>query len=278
MLREQNLDQARAWDGDEGAYWSRNADRYDRAVAPHHASLMSSAAVSADDRVLDVGCGTGQTTRDAARLAHRGSAVGIDLSSAMLEVARSRAAAEGLTNVEFLRGDAQVHQFEPGSFDLVISRTGAMFFADPGAAFTNLGAALRAGGRLALIAWQGAASNEWLPAFATALAAGRTLPTPPPDAPGPFALSDPDRVLDVLTGAGFVDVELLGEQHPMWFGDTADEAFDFVLGQLAWMLGDADEPTRERAERELRATMAAHETRDGVTFGSATWTIMATRP
>src|SRR5688572_25991891 len=125
-----NAEQLRAWDGDEGAYWAANADRYDRAVAAHHGSFLAAAAIGRVDRVLDVGCGTGQLTGDAARAAPAGAALGVDLSSAMLDVGRRRAAAAGLPNVAFEQVDAQVHPFDPASFDVVVSRTGAMFFGD----------------------------------------------------------------------------------------------------------------------------------------------------
>ena len=108
-----NAEQAAAWNGDEGAYWAARADHFDRCSVPYHQRLMTAAAITSTDRVLDVGCGSGQTTRDAARAASTGSALGIDLSSEMLSVARQRAAAEKLTNIAFLQADAQIHPFEP---------------------------------------------------------------------------------------------------------------------------------------------------------------------
>jgi cyclopropane fatty-acyl-phospholipid synthase-like methyltransferase len=125
-----NAGQLRAWDGDEGAYWAAHAEHFDRAVARHHVRLMAAAAIGEDERVLDIGCGTGQTTLDSARAAGDGSALGTDLSAAMLAVARRRAVEEGVTNARFEQVDAQVHPFEPKAFDAVISRTGAMFFGD----------------------------------------------------------------------------------------------------------------------------------------------------
>src|SRR5690349_20152229 len=122
-----NEGQLATWDGDEGAYWAEHADRFDRSIAGYHEAFKAAAAITSTDDVLDVGCGTGETTRDAARRAERGSALGVDLSSAMLDVARRRAADEGLTNVRFEHADAQVHPFAPASVDVVISRTAAMF-------------------------------------------------------------------------------------------------------------------------------------------------------
>ncbi len=271
-----NVEQLRAWDGDEGEYWADNAEYFDRSLAVYHERLFSTAAIAGREHVLDVGCGTGQTTRDAAQAASAGSALGVDLSSRMLDYARRRAAEEGITNVTFEQADAQIHPFEPGAYDVAISRTAAMFFGDHVAAFNNIGRALRSGGRLVLVTWQPLPGNEWLREISGALAAGRDLPTPPPDA-GPFSLSDPNRVRAILTSARFAEVELEGTTAAMWFGDDADDAHRFVLGLMGWMLEGLDDAGRARAIAALHATMAAHETPDGVLFESAAWTIQATR-
>jgi SAM-dependent methyltransferase len=272
-----NTDQLRAWDGDEGAYWAEHAEYFDRSVAAYHERLLATANITSSDRVLDIGCGTGQTTRDAARAAAKGSAVGADLSTRMLDHARHRAEEEGVTNASFEQVDAQVHPFPSESFDLAISRTGAMFFGDLTAAFTNIAHALVPGGRLVLITWQPLPANEWIREISGALAAGRDLPAPPPDASGPFSLSDPDRVRSILTAAGFTGVEMEGTTAGMWFGTDTDDAHRFVLGLMGWMLDGLDDTGRARAVDDLRATMAAHETSDGVVFGSAAWTIRAIR-
>lgn len=273
-----NAEQARAWDGQEGAYWAEHADRYDRAIRAHRPHLLAAAGISAADQVLDIGCGTGQTTRDAARRASGGRALGVDLSAAMLRVARRRAAAEGLHNADFVQADAQVHPFPAAAFDVAVSRTGTMFFADPVAAFRNIAAALRPGGRLVQLVWQAPPDNEWFLSFTGALAAGRPLPTPAPGAPGPFGLADPERVRNVLGAAGFTGIRLEPHSESMWFGEDSDDAERFILGMLGWLLEGLDDEARRRAVDDLRATLAAHETPDGVHYASATWTIHATRP
>ncbi|MER6257778.1 class I SAM-dependent methyltransferase [Streptomyces sp. NPDC001584] len=279
-----NAEQARAWDGQEGAYWAEHADRFDRAISPYRTRLLAAADVSATDHVMDIGCGTGETTRDVAGQASSGLALGVDLSAAMLRVARRRAADEGLHNTDFMQADAQVHAFSPASFDVAVSRTGTMFFADPVAAFRNIGRALRPGGRLVQLVWQPPAGNEWLLSFARALAAGRPLPTPTPpppprpDAPGPFSMADPTRVRTVLGAAGFTEVLLEPHSEAMWFGEDAADAERFVLGLHGWMLDGLDAEGRRRAVDDLRTTLTAHETDDGVLYASATWIIRATRP
>jgi SAM-dependent methyltransferase len=274
-----NLEQANAWDGDEGEYWASHAERFDQAVAGYHRRFLDAAAIAPTDEVLDIGCGTGQTTLDAARCAPSGSVLGVDLSARMIEVARREAARHAVTNARFLQADAQLYPFPDQSFDAAISRTGAMFFGDPQAAFTNIGRALRPGGRLVLLVWQAPSRNEWFTAFSTAMAAGRPLPAPPPQAPGPFSLSEPARVRDLLTTAGFHRPQLTSWTEPMSFGRTTEEAYQFVSGLTGWMLQGLDGAGRARARGALRETLAAHTSRDrGVVYASAAWLVTATRP
>ncbi len=273
-----NLEQQRSWDGHEGSFWAAHADQFDAGVRAYHARLLDAAAITATDRVLDIGCGAGQTTRDAARRAPRGGALGVDLSGPMLAVARGRARAEGVGNVTFERADAQVHPFEPGGFDVALSRNGCMFFGDPPAAFRNIARAVRGGGRLALAVWQPVARNEWFTSLATALAAGRSLPSPPPDAPGPFALGDPDRAGALLTAAGFTDPRFEDVRAPMYFGANPASAHAFVAEMLDRLVKDLDDDARRGALDALRETLQAHATADdGVLLGSAMWLVTAGR-
>jgi SAM-dependent methyltransferase len=272
-----NAEQAKAWDGGEGAYWAAHAEHFDRTVAAYHRPFLDAAAIGTGEQVLDIGCGTGQTTRDAARRAAPGGALGVDLSAGMIALARRLATAEGLPNARFEQADAQIHPFGDGSFDVAISRTGAMFFGDPHAAFTNIGRALRGRGRLALLSWQPLPANEWAAELTGALAAGRDLPAPAPEAPGPFTLADPGRVRELLGGAGFTSIEIDPVQAPMWFGASADDAYAFALGLLGWMLEGLDAGRRAQALGALRATVAAHTTAGGVVYRSGAWLIRARR-
>ncbi|HEV7792044.1 MAG TPA: class I SAM-dependent methyltransferase [Pseudonocardia sp.] len=272
-----NVEQLGAWDGDGGAFWAANADRFDAGVARYHGHFLDAAAIGATANVLDIGCGRGQTTRDAARRASAGSALGVDLSSRMIELARRLADREQLANATFQQADAQVHPFPDQHFDLAVSRNGSMFFGDPLAAFTNIARAVRPGGRLVLLTWQPLRVNEWQRVFRTIAAAGRELPVPPPDAPGPFSLSDPDRVRGLLTSAGFTGVELRGLNEPMYVGSDPDDAHQFISGQLAGSLNDLDADTRARALDTLRASTVDHQTDRGVVYDSAAWLIEARR-
>jgi len=273
-----NSQQAEAWDGDEGAFWTAQSQRFDDTMAASQGPFLIAAAIRDGEHVLDVGCGTGQLTRDVARLTPSGSALGVDLSSQMLALARATAAREGLENVRFHQADAQIYPFERDVFDLVVSRMGSMFFGDPVAAFTNLWGALRPGGRLALLTWQGLAENEWLTEFRSAMAVGRELPVPPSDAPSPFALSDPVRVRHLLAAAGFVDVSLQGRRDRRVYGPDPDDAFDFVSTHLNWMLDGLDDAGKIAALAALRSTIDKHTDEHGVSYQSATWIIRAHKP
>jgi SAM-dependent methyltransferase len=274
-----NVEQAQSWNGNEGEAWAAGQDRYDTAVGAYNTRLLDAARISTDDRVLDIGCGCGESTRGAARLAAAGSALGVDLSAPMLERARRRAREEGIENVTFEQADAQVQPFETGAFDIGISRFGAMFFEDPVAAFRNIGTALRPGARLALIAWQPLEKNEWLSAFRASIAMGRTLPAPPVGTPGPFGLAEPVAVRGILGRAGYVDVDMVGLEEPFEVGADADDAFGFVrtIPVVNGMLQDLDDTAREQALAQLRATLVAHETARGVILGSSGWLITAER-
>jgi ubiquinone/menaquinone biosynthesis C-methylase UbiE len=272
-----NAGQAQAWDGDEGAYWAGNAERFDKAVAAYHARFLAAAGIGPTDRVLDIGCGTGQATRDAARAAVSGTALGVDLSGQMIELARRLAAGQGIGNARFEQADAQIQPFPAASFEVAISRTGTMFFGDPAAAFANIARAIRPGGRLALLVWQGPGYNEWFRELTGALAAGRELPAPSAGPPGPFAQADPAAVKAVLSAAGFTHIELEGLEQPMWFGSDAGDARPFVLGLLGWMLQGLDDAGRDRALGRLNATLRAHDTGRGVRYDSAAWLVTATR-
>jgi SAM-dependent methyltransferase len=272
-----NLEQAEAWDGEEGLRWTLDEERYAVSSAGHTGHLLRAAAIEPDHRVLDVGCGCGATTRRAAGLAARGAALGVDRSEQMLTRARQRAAEHGIANVTFLQADAQVHPFEPSSFDVVISKYGAMFFSDPVAAFTNINRAAGPAARLALLAWQELRLNVWVTEVRAALAAGRELPEPPRNAPGPFGLARPDHVRSVLDRAGWTDVQLTEIAEPVWLGRDPEDAFTFVsqMGMTLGLLNGLDQAARDDAVLRLRTMLSNVATDAGVALPSRSWLIEA---
>jgi SAM-dependent methyltransferase len=275
-----NLEQAAAWDGPEGDHWTEHAEHYERTTCRHRDWLLRAELLSPDDDVLDVGCGTGALTRAAARRALGGSALGVDLSRRMIERARDLATAERITNAWFEQADAEVHAFAPANVDAVISSFGATFFGDPLRAFANLANTLRPGGRLGLLVWRELARNEWVSAIRDALAAGRSLPVPPPGVPGPFALADTNHVRDLLDRSGLVNIDLQPVDEVMDFGVDAEQAFAFIseMGIVQGLTEDLDADTKAEAFDKLRASLAASETVDGVLFDSSAWLITAQRP
>jgi len=279
-MSEPNAGMRKAWDGPDGDIWAASADQYEARGAGHRRLLLRAAAIASGERVLDLGCGNGASTLEAARMADPGEVVGIDLSTAMLANARARSAAAGLTNVSFVHGDAQVHDFGPESFDVIISNAGAMFFDDKVAAFSNLRRALRPGGRIVLMAWQLLEDNEWLTVLRETLAMGRDLPAPAVGMPGPFGLSDRDQVSALLSATGFTDVGFADVREPMVCGATTDEAYALLSddGPVRGLLADLSDADKATALDKLRAVIAAHETPTGVIFGSASWLIQARRP
>ena len=252
-------------------------DFYDAELRAHHDHLRAAYGISPGDEVVDVGCGTGLTTREAARAAAPGRVVGVDVSERMLERARELTGAERLDNVRYELGDAQVHRFESARFDLAISRFGTMFFADPAAAFANIATALRPEARLVLLVWQRIEDNAWALALDAAL--GDAARPPPPGA-DPFSLGDPEATLRILEGAGFDGVHFEDVHEPVLYGPDLDAALAFVRGFRSTSAALARLSDREaaRAVERLRETLAAHHSDErGVVLDSRSWLITARR-
>lgn len=252
---------------------------YDAELQSHDAALLPACAIRSHEHVLDIGCGTGQTTREAAHLAATGSALGVDITEPMIERARALAAAEGLHNIRFEHGDAQVHRFLPQHFDVAISRYGTMFFADPTAAFRNIGGALRPGGRLVMMVWQAHEANEWSAAVHQALALYYSSPNVSPGADDHFSLADPGTVERILGAAGFVDVKFSDVREPVYYGGSIDAAIEWVRGfrfvRNVLQRLDADAATRLLAG--LRDAMAKNTSENGVWFDAREWIVTAER-
>jgi SAM-dependent methyltransferase len=246
---------------------------FDEELRAHNERLRAAAAVRSGEHVLDVGCGAGLTTRQAARAAAPGRVLGVDVSADALERARERTAAEGLDNVAYELADAQTHPFEPASFDLAISRFGVMFFANPAAAFANIARALRPGGRLVALMWQRRDDNEW------AVAIDEAIGPAPFEGVGAFSLGDSGATTRLLERAGFVDVGFEDVREPMFFGSEVSEALEWVTGfsDVSQALAAMQPAARDDAVERLRAALAAHRSADGVVFPSRAWLLSARR-
>jgi ubiquinone/menaquinone biosynthesis C-methylase UbiE len=239
---------------------------FDAEVRPHNERFRAAAAITRGEDVLDVGCGTGESTREAARASVTGTVLGVDVSEAAITRARE------LGGAVFEVADAQAHPFPAAGFDVVLSRFGAMFFADPPAAFTNLARALRPGGRLVLLVWQERARNEWYSVLHDAVEPGTT----PPPAGSHFSLGHAESTQALLETAGFTGVTFTDVDAPVCYGPDSATATEFALGlkDVRELAGATREDTTAAAGR-LREAFAAHETADGVFLGSRAWIVTA---
>lgn len=269
-----NNNQFTAWDGSTGDFWAERAQRFNEGVTGYQQPFLDAAEIQENSTILDIGCGSGQTTRDAARRAPSGTALGVDLSSRAIELASRFATEERVPNATFDQLDAQVHPFPEAHFDIVVSRHGAMFFGDAPAAFRNIARSMRPGALMTLLTWQDDEYNEWTTTFRTILLAGRER-TVRPDRPG--QLKNADQAGELLPPAGFTDLRVTELNVPMYFGQDPDDACGFISAQNAAMLAGLDEDTRTSAVEALRADMAKHQTAHGVYYGSAGLLVQARR-
>lgn len=282
-LEGPNAEQITYWNQQAGPTWVAVQALIDRQIRPLGHLAMERAGLRPGLRVLDVGCGCGDTTIELAnRVAPGGEVLGIDISAPMLTRAAQQARAATVANARFEIADAQTSELPAGRFDVLFSRFGVMFFADPAAAFANLRQALRAGGRLAFVCWQAMAENPWMVVPMTA--ALQHLPPPPipaPGAPGPFAFADPERVRGILTAAGFADVGVESARMALSIGGghDLDATVDFVLrmGPTARALREADDPgLQPLIAASVREALAPYQTAAGVMMDSASWLVTAT--
>jgi len=256
--------QADYWRGQPGQVWAERQVKMDEELGSLGRLALDRLAPAPGESMVDIGCGGASTTLELARrVGPEGRVVGIDFSTPQLEVARRRARELGLAQVSFLDADAETAVVPGAPFDGAFSRFGVMFFADPVAAFANIGRAMAAGGRLAFVCWQGAEANPWFTLAGRALSglAGFELPPPPPpDGPGPLAFADPDRVRTILVSAGWDQVSVDGHTDELVIPPAdLDETIRFRLGMgpVGAALAEAPEAMREEAFRLARERFRA---------------------
>jgi SAM-dependent methyltransferase len=279
-----NAGQAEFWNSASGQRWVTHQEALDQRLAPLTGALMERAGIRPGEAVIDVGCGAGTTTLQlAAAVGAHGSVLGIDISEPLLAAARRRVLQTGRTSVRLLRADAQTHRFERACHDRVVSRFGVMFFDDPVGAFANLARALRPGGRLVFASWGSLEENPWfeLPLEVGVPRLGPPEPQPP-RAPGPLALSEPDYIDEILTGAGYAQVRIdrLDTHLPGARNTRAEAELMALFGPLARLLRerDADEAMRTALVAELADRLAPYATPDGVRLPAAAHLVTATAP
>ena len=278
MSDTDNADQIAYWNAEAGETWATMQKHMDGQLEQHGRAAMEALAPARDERILDVGCGSGQTALQLGQaVGQRGVVVGLDVSRPLLDVARRRAAESGVASVSFVEADAQTYAFAPASFDAVFSRFGVMFFADPPAAFANIRRALKPGGRLVFVCWRTPAENMFL-VLPYAAAASQLPPAPPPTpgAPGPFAFADAERVRGILSSAGFRDIGVTPRDQKIGGGDLEQTlAVSLNIGLLGRALRDSPEK-RALVIDLVRDALRPHVGQDGIVrLDSASWIVTA---
>lgn len=276
-------DQAALWNGGAACGWIESQDFLDLLFKPFEELLVAEVVAASARRVLDIGCGTGATTLAIARsLGAGGLALGIDISKPMIGAARARARVDHDREpvpARFDCGDAETHAFEPASFDMIVSRFGVMFFADPVRAFANLRRAARHGGELRLLVWRSAAENPFM--TAAERAAAPLLPDLPPrraNEPGQFAFEDRARVHRILEQSGWCEIDIRPVDVTCTFAETNLVPYLTRLGPVGRMLGDADEETRNRIVAAVRPAFDRYVHGGQVRFDAGCWMVAARSP
>ncbi|MGY4474652.1 class I SAM-dependent methyltransferase [Bradyrhizobium sp. USDA 3364] len=272
-------EQAKLWNGAAGRAWVDTRDVLEGMFKPLEELLVQAVSDAAASRVLDIGCGTGATTFAAARvLGPEGHCTGIDISGPMIAAARACALRVG-RSANFICADAQAHVFAPASFDMIISRLGVMFFADPVQAFANLRRAARPGAPVRLIVWRGAAENPFM--TAAEQAAKPLLPDLParrPDAPGQFGFADRTRVESILEASGWGAIAIEPIDLALRFPATELTRHVSRLGPVGVMLQGMEEPRRTQVIDTVRGAFARYIHGTEIRFTAACWMVAARAP
>lgn len=269
-----NAKQREYWNGDVAKNWVARLTHFERSLTGLTDALLSFAAPKPGMAVLDIGCGAGTTTDAVAKLVSPGKAVGLDISEPLIEAARE---VNG-ERAEYILADASDYAFSP-EYDLVISRLGVMFFADPVKSFANIRTSLRRGGKLAFICWRPQSEISYLsePYQAVRDLFPENVPTPD-NAPGPFGLADGERTRSILEQAGFKHVRVEPAAPLSLLGNTLEEAVEQVMnmGPLARVLREADEATKAQVRIRIAPVLAKHQTASGIEPPAACWLVGAT--
>ncbi len=277
MTDAANAAQIAYWNAATGDTWAELQERLDHQLKTLGEQGIRTLAPQAGERILDVGCGAGQTSLQLAEaVGPTGMVTGVDISQPLLAVARTRAVDQA--GIEFLEADAQTFDFEPASYDAIYSRFGVMFFADPTAAFANLRKALKPEGRLTFVCWRAPADNLFmaLPMIAARTVLPETASTAPdPEAPGPFGFANPDRVRRILDGAGFRDVQITPYDEAIGAGDLEQSlSTSLRVGPLGGILRDNPDH-QDQILAAVRAAMETYVTPDGMRVPAGVWIVTA---
>jgi SAM-dependent methyltransferase len=281
-----NAEAIEAWDGPLFDRWMRFRHIVTSGLGAHGEEALRLLPPQPGQRVLDIGCGLGDTTQRIAKLvAPEGEAVGVDAGERFIETARKETQEEGVPNARFLVGDVQTMSLE-GPYDQAFSRMGTMFFANPVAALRNVRAALVPGAKLVMVVWRRREDNDWIYRAQTIVEGIVERPEEydePTCGPGPFSMAGADTTSDVLLGAGFEDITFRRCDLPILVGRDMDEALDLVMslgpaGEILRLAGDRAAHLHGEVDAALREGLADYEGPDGVWAPASTWIVTATAP
>ncbi|RKH29942.1 class I SAM-dependent methyltransferase [Corallococcus sp. AB030] len=274
--RQLEDEQTKLWNGTAGHAWVEAQAVLDGMFKPIEDLLAEAVVTSSARQVLDVGCGTGSTTLAVARrLGTKGHCTGIDISEPMLAAARARAEQEG-TPARFIRANAQLHAFEPASFDMIISRFGVMFFEDPVRAFANLRHAATNNAEFLAIAWRSPSENPFMTTAERAAAPlVSNIPARRPDAPGQFAFADSNRVHRILEESGWAGIDIQPIDVTCTLPEKELVNYLTRFGLLSRVLQDADDRTRTHVIETVRAAFEPFVHGAEVRYTAACWKVEA---
>ena len=278
-----NAGQIEYWNGEVGQRWARLQDQLDEVFGDVTAAAIKAAAPHEGERALDIGCGCGASVLALAQwVGSTGRVLGVDISEPMLSVARRRLGSRKTENASLALADAAIERFEPQAYDLAFSRFGVMFFDEPTEAFANIHRSLKPEGRLAFVCWRPYRDN---PFFSAPFEAAKPLlpaddaPKPDPDAPGPFAFADPERVRRILDASGFrsISVEPADVALPLAGPGDVEAATRLVtqIGPVARALTSADAEQRRAVEDAVKQVLAGFDGSEGVHLPARLWVVTA---
>jgi SAM-dependent methyltransferase len=278
-----NSEQIAEWNGVLGQRWVAMRQEVDRVVAPFGAAALKAAAPQPGERVIDIGCGCGDTTIEIARLVGpAGSVLGVDVSQPMLEVARSRGVSAECSQLSFREGDASESEL-PASIDLLFSRFGVMFFSQPSVAFSHLRKSLRKGGRCVFACWRTPRDNAWAmtPLSAARKALDITPPPSDPEAPGPFAFANEERLRTILSDAGFDNIDVQRFDAAIFLGATPRAAAEgsVQMGPVSRLVRETGVESLPIIVDAIERTLAPLAAPNGhVSLNGSSWIVAATNP
>ena len=281
MNNNTNNDMSEYWNGEGGEKWVGQHETTNTFLLPLGQKAIDIAEIKDGELILDIGCGCGETSFDMAKLVgEAGHVNGLDISRQIINRAREIKKQTGVKNVTFQCGDAQVFELEEVLYDLIYSRFGVMFFDDPVSAFSNIRSSLDNNGRLVFTSWMSKEDNQWISIVQDVISKYTDLPISPDiNAPGPFSLSDPQRIKDILSAVGFSEIHIMPNKPNVNFGNNIADAVNLLTqtgpASSAISSSELSDDIVSNILTDIKEAIKPYETNSGVMLGAATWVVTA---